>query len=706
MKIAILLPYKENFSKDSAGAVSIFVNDTNRLSKFKDNIKVFGSTTSKSILKNYINLDLKKNFLLSTSSQYLNIFTKLIQKEKIDILEIHNRPHYINSLHKVLHCKKVLFFHNDPLKMQGSTSINDRINLLRKTDKIIFNSNWSKSRFIIGLTKNIDIKKINVIHQSTSKTKIDFNKKEKIISFIGKLNTSKGYDVFGKTILKILDKHKDWNSIVIGDEPRQKFFFNHKNLNHLGFKNNKYILKKLKKVSIAVVPSRWDEPFGRSSLEAASRGCALIISNTGGLSETTKDALVIKNITIDNLFKKIDLLIKNNLYRKKLQKNAYKNFKLTNEHSTKMLDKLRESLIKDDINININININNVKNLKILHITNFNERFDGRLHYNTGKRINNGFIRLGHNVFNISDRDILSNYKSIGDPKGTKTLNNKIINSFENFNPDLIIMGHADNISIETLDYLKDRKKNLRIGQWFLDPISKFGPDYINNKNRLLKFANYTDANFITTDPKSIDFKVNNSFFIPNPADKSFETMKNYENNCENDVFFAMSHGVHRGILKKGKIDDREKLLKKLLNENKEIKFDFYGLENKQPVWGDNFKLNLSNSKMGLNLSRGKPIKYYSSDRLAQLMGNGLLTLIDEKTFYSDFFTKKEIITYKNYNDLVESIYRYKKNDKERKLIARNGRKKYLKYFNSSLVAKFILLKTLNLDTKNNFLWE
>ena len=158
MKIAILLPYKENFSKDSAGAVSIFVNDTNRLSKFKDNIKVFGSTTSKSILKNYKNLDLKKNFLLSTSSQYLNIFTKLIQKEKIDILEIHNRPHYINSLHKVLYCKKVLFFHNDPLKMQGSTSINDRINLLKKTDKIIFNSNWSKSRFIIGLTKNIDIK--------------------------------------------------------------------------------------------------------------------------------------------------------------------------------------------------------------------------------------------------------------------------------------------------------------------------------------------------------------------------------------------------------------------------------------------------------------------------------------------------------------------------------------------------------------------
>ena len=87
-------------------------------------------------------------------------------------------------------------------------------------------------------------------------------------------------------------------------------------------------------------------------------------------------------------------------------------------------------------------------------------------------------------------------------------------------------------------------------------------------------------------------------------------------------------------------------------------------------------------------------------------MGNGLLTLIDEKTFYSDFFTKKEIVTYKNYNDLIEKINRYKKNDNERKLIARNGKRKYLKYFNSSLVAKYILNKTLDLDNKDNFLWE
>ena len=35
MKIAILLPYKENFSPDYPGAVSLFVHETSNISKLK-----------------------------------------------------------------------------------------------------------------------------------------------------------------------------------------------------------------------------------------------------------------------------------------------------------------------------------------------------------------------------------------------------------------------------------------------------------------------------------------------------------------------------------------------------------------------------------------------------------------------------------------------------------------------------------------------
>lgn len=67
-------------------------------------------------------------------------------------------------------------------------------------------------------------------------------------------------------------------------------------------------------------------------------------------------------------------------------------------------------------------------------------------------------------------------------------------------------------------------------------------------------------------------------------------------------------------------------------------------------------------------------------------MGNGLLVFIDIKTGLKKFFSSKEVVYYKNYKDLIKKIYFYKKNDKLRKLIAKNGYNKYFKLFNSKKV--------------------
>ena len=84
MKISILLPYKENFSKEYAGAVSIFVNGVNKYSKFKNNIKVYGNTNYSNLLsKNYINLPFKKSLFQSSSKIYVNNFIKLKKKENL-----------------------------------------------------------------------------------------------------------------------------------------------------------------------------------------------------------------------------------------------------------------------------------------------------------------------------------------------------------------------------------------------------------------------------------------------------------------------------------------------------------------------------------------------------------------------------------------------------------------------------------------------
>jgi spore maturation protein CgeB len=167
-----------------------------------------------------------------------------------------------------------------------------------------------------------------------------------------------------------------------------------------------------------------------------------------------------------------------------------------------------------------------------------------------------------------------------------------------------------------------------------------------------------------------------------------------------------MSHGVHRGQLKRGKKDNREIFLNQLIKKNQDIKFDVYGMNNIQPVWSDKFLECLSKSSMALNLSRGKPVKYYSSDRIAQLIGNGLLTFVDEKTYLSDFFSNKEVVFYKDLNDLSYKMNKYKKDKKNRKTIARSGRKFYFKYFNSTLVADYIINKTLDLKSSQSFIWE
>ena len=698
------MPYKENYSPNYPGAVSLFVDATTKVSKYKKNITIFGNTKfKKKLYGKYKNIELiKNNLLLSQSYIYVKRFIESQKKINSDIIEIHNRPNYINKI-KILNKKIVLYFHNDPVSMLGSKTIKERINLLNDCEKIIFNSEWSKKQFLTNLNNFYQkSEKLEVIHQSINKEKIDLKKKEKLITFVGKLNLAKGYDLFGSAIVKILDKHKDWKANVIGDEPREKLLFKHKNLSLLGFQNHTKVLNIFKKTSIAVACSRWNEPFGRTSLEASSRGCAVIISDRGGLPETITNGIIIRDLNVKNVFREIDELIKNKKKTKTIQELSIKNFYLTDQYITSKIDNYRNKIFYPK-----KLLINNTKfpvKLKILHVTNFNERHNGRLFYNTGKRINNGLIRLGHSVLEFSDRDIVSYHRSLNDLDGSKKLNNKLLEVISNYIPDLVILGHADLIKIQTLEYIKKIYPNIKFAQWFLDRMDTL---WIANKKRFLDKISIMDANFCTTDPKSLNLEISNPiFYMPNPVDESFEKLHNYKKVFfNNDVFFAMSHGVHRGVLKSGKFDNREHFINKLIKKTPDVRFDLYGMKNKQPIWADNFIRVISQSKIGLNLSQGKAAKYYSSDRFAQLIGNGLLVMIDENTKFGDFFNKDEIILYKNIDDLAEKTSKFTIDDSLRKKIAKKGHDKYFKYFNSTIIADYIIQKIFS-NNKKRFYWE
>ena len=709
MKISILLPYKENFSPEYPGAVSLFVYETSKISKYKSNISVFGNTNFKKKFNlKYTNISTKKEFFNSQTKNYVNDFIKLERKNNSTIIEVHNRPSYIHIINSNIKNKILtLYFHNDPLTMDGSKTINQRKELLKICYKIIFNSSWSKKRFLEGLeNKFINSNKLAIFYQSAQKGNLTLLKnKKKWITFVGKLNKAKGYDVFVKSIKKILNNYKDWRALIIGDEKREKILLNHKNASVLGFKKHNEVVNIFKKTSITVACSRWEEPFGRTSLEASANGCAVIITNRGGLPETVTDAKILKNLNEKNLTKAISNLINDKKLRKSLQSRSIKNFYLTHKYVSKKIDDYRSEKIS--LGKTFYLKSKN-KKLRILHVTNFNERLDGRLFFNTGRRINNGLIRLGHSVLGFSDRDIQKYYKSLSDFKGQKILNDKLKKTCYNYKPDLIITGHADLISKNQIQELKDDNPNTKFAQWFLDPLNKNGPDFDRNKNRIMDKIDLMDASFMTTSPSALKFLPNNkqSFYMPNPSDLSFETLNNFNKSCSVDVFFALSHGVHRGKLKSGKVDDRIIFLEKLQDCTSDIKFDIYGINKIQPIWADHYFKTISNAKMGLNLSRGEAIKYYSSDRITQIVGNGLVCLIDEKTQYKDFFTDDEMVFYKNVNDLSEKIKKISRDDKLRRKIAKKGKYKYMKYFNSNLVAQFIIDKTFDINPKSKYLWS
>jgi glycosyltransferase involved in cell wall biosynthesis len=687
LKIATILPYKENYTVDKASAASLWVSEFYKKSRHKKNNFIYGHTKSRNYLtKNYININLKnlKSKLKSTTNEYAEKLIKDLNSKNFNIIEIHNRPQLLLKLLNKVKSRFIFYFHNDPLSMKGSKFINERLKILNTVDRLIFVSEWVRNRFFLDIDKKLQ-SKTDVIYPSVHKQKPSIKKKS--IIFVGRLNHSKGYDLFKEAIIKILDEFPEWWAYSVGDEERRSIYISHSRHKELGFINHKDTLKLLNKSEIAVVPSRWDEPFGRTALESSSRGCATIISNRGGLTETTDYALILKRLDTKNIYQEIKMLIKHPQKKRKIQKLGRKNIKHLINNNTKLIDEIRENIFP-------RYSVNFIKNkLKIINLYNQGQKHNHRLfNISLGKKFTNGFVRNGHDVLEISDRDYLRNNKSFSLIPNKINFQNFLIDTFKNYNPDVLFFGHTKNISLDTIETIRSMNKNLIISQWNEDPVMN-GLNYSKqNISNIKLYADYVDHNFITTHPSVIKNKINSNFhFFFVPVDKNIERFDVYKLRPKNDLFYAMSHGVNRSILKPGTEDDRIKFLDILIKKIPDIKYDFYGFLNKQPIWGNDFNNALINSKMALNLSRGRPTKYYSSNRIASIMGNGLLTFIDKNVGMSDFFNKEEIVFYSSINDLSDKIKFYSRNDKLRRIIAKKGKTKYFKLFNESKITKYMI---------------
>ena len=571
--IFIILPFKESLDPNQAGAVSLYVKDTTKYSKYKKRIYIISSDN----FKNKSQLFRNKNYIRNFCEKY--------KSTNIKIIEVHNRPEYFNYIKKYFPTVKVkLIFHNDPLSLRGSMSLKERENIINKCDKVIFISRWIQQRFFTSF-KNVNLSQTLVITHGIDKIpKINLSKKEKNILFVGKLNHAKGYHIFSEAALIFKKIDPSWNFIAIGNETRKEIFPDETIVKEIGYKKNSEVLKYYSESEIAIGNSVWDEPLGRIAIEASSRMCLPIISNKGGLAESKNIALVLKENSSSELVDQLKKITKNKILRRKKQKLFYKNNNFDIKIISKMLDDVRSEIIKHHNKINFS------DKKRILHIANFNENSDGRLFYSFANKLNNGFIKNNNIVETISNRSFLKSNRSLLKPfSPTKKFNDKILNTIKNFSPHIIIIGHVFNINDEVFNYCKEN--DIKICSWFIDSVS---PEFLkdNTKTNFLRNLEFVDYCFLTSSPKI--FKKNRNFkklkFIPNPVDSAIDHYKNFNNNQnEYDIFVAISHGQNRGILKKGKSDEREKFINEIISDLPQFKFAQFGLNNFEPVWGSNY---------------------------------------------------------------------------------------------------------------------
>ena len=703
-KHGIILPLKEIFSKKNSGAVSIYVNEYLNRSSLKKSTIIFTQKNNGEYLKKNVSaITLKNNYF--TNYNYIKSITNKKEFRFLDTVEIHNRPIYAEYIIKKYPDKKIsLILHNVFFEKNNLIDKKHKLNLLKNCSSLIFVSKFLKDTFFNNLDIN-DANNCHIIYNTISKPKKINLRKKKLIVFAGKLNKSKGYDIFGKTIIRILQKHKNWKVSIIGNEKRESYNFKHKNIEIKNWLPHKKLINIYNEASIAVVNPTWQEPFGRTALESSSRGCAVITSKSGGLCETFKNNLILKKNNETNLFYILDKLIQNSKYLKKIQKINFSQQLISNNIESKKLDQIKELSITD------HKVIQKTNKYNVIHIG----VFGAKLHYRTfnlslASKISNGLIRNGHNVINYDYRAQNNNqsHSILGNFIYSNQLDNDILSIAENYKPDLILLGHNNKLNKKTLLLLKT-KFNCKISLWYEDHVTKGDPNFLINRKLIEKNSDLIDAYFITTHRQHIKTKINKNKinFLPMPVDDSIEKYDFYKHNFKTkDLFFGISHGVNRGSLKKNHRDSRIDFINNLNNKGSNLRFNFLGFNNEQPKWNHDLYNEMKKCYFALNLSRGGPYKYTSSNRISTYIGNGMPTCIDERIKFSDFFNDKEMVFYKNEEDLIKKIKVLLLKPKKIYDIGKRGKQKYYKLFNNLIISDYILSKSLNFKSKYKFIWE
>ena len=258
-----------------------------------------------------------------------------------------------------------------------------------------------------------------------------------------------------------------------------------------------------------------------------------------------------------------------------------------------------------------------------------------------------------------------------------------------------MLLGHCDYITNETLAAIRKAVPGIRIAHFNVDPL--WQP---RTRAQMADRMESCDALFATTAGEVLKTWTtgrNVVAYMPNPSDPSMENQNNgAKTDFARDLFFA-------GNPREG--DPRWDLLRELLPKIEgRLRVEIFGAD-RPSIWGADYEDVLATSKMSLNLNRREGDLWYSSDRIAHLMGFGILTFQSSKNGMQRFFTDRETVWFDAAADLAEKILRYQADDAARAAVASAGRAKYHALFNWARVLRYMVETMLGEPYSEPYEW-
>ena len=361
--IHILLPSKERFGPANAGAVSTVVHDLIRASDTPDCYHVFGPPVPVPFADvEFTPLTARHRWLngnnIGLAKAYLH---DLGRRPSPDLVEVHGRCQVaalIKSQRPDL--KVALYLHNDPRDMKASRTVAERTELLRQMAAVICVSDYIAGCFLDGLDVTDKMAaKVQTARNGVARWLTAPATKSPMVLLVGRMVPEKGILECAEALARELAGHPEWEVVIVGathfeaapqgsyeGKVKEALAPLGKRARMTGFLPMEEVRLLQERAAIIACPSLWQEPMGKTALEALAAGSALLTTRRGGIPEAAEGrAHIVDDPSVDSFAVAIRKMVVDDAYRQSLQEIAWRDFPFTDSAMARDADRIRARAI-------------------------------------------------------------------------------------------------------------------------------------------------------------------------------------------------------------------------------------------------------------------------------------------------------------------------------------------------------------------------